>query len=166
MQFTSQHVFWIICRYPKETTMAPRVSPYPSLHCSLNLFHCHWVGQGDRKGIHMFCQISAPSPHDIAKCWLSNSSIFLNTDISGLSVVQFREVNSLLHLERGSEIKNITAHYLSSAQANFRWNREKKKTLGKHYVWKWVRGRHLAGTLYFPSLVLCDLSCSNFIFLI
>lgn len=128
MQFISQHLFWIICWYKKETMMAPRVSLYPSLHCSLNLLHCHWLGEGHRKEIHMFCQISAPSLHNIAKCWLSSSKIFLNTrrNTSGPLTVQSREVNSLFLLERGSEIKNTTAHYLSSAQANFYWNREKK----------------------------------------
>lgn len=135
----SQYVFWRVSWYPKETMMAPRVSSYPSLHCSLDLFHCHWLGERDRKGIHMFCQISAPFPHNIAKGWLNNSRIFLNTDIPGLPIVQLREVNSLLHLERGSEIKTTIAHYFSSAQANFHWNRE-KKSLEKHYIRRW-RGK-------------------------
>lgn len=146
--------------------MAPRASPYPSLHCSSDLLHCHWLEEGDRKEIHTFCQISAPFPHDIAKGWLSSSRTFLNTGISGLPVVQSREVNSLLHHERGSEIKNTTAHYFSRAQADFHWNRAKKKNLlEKDYTRKWGE-RHLPETLYLPSLVLCDLSYSNFVFLI
>lgn len=149
----SQYVFWIVCWYPKKTTIAPRVSSYPSLHCSLDLPHCHWLGEGDRREINMFCQIWASFPHNIAKGWLSYSRIFLNTDISGLSIVQLREVNSLLHLERGSETKNTIAHYFSSAQVNFHWNRE-KKSREKHYIRKWG-GKEICLGLYTFHLWFC-----------
>lgn len=128
VQFASQHVFWIICWHPKEPFVASTASLYHSFHYSFALLPCQWLEEEeDRKEeLHMSSRLSPFTPErcqglaqqlqDLPKCKCWDS---------GQTVLQTRDVNNLLHLERGNETNNSTAHFFSGVQANFQRNREK-----------------------------------------